>query len=107
MCYRIIGRGTVADTNEDGCFFRSQIAGMFSEVIQTGSFYTIALVAIEIGIAVKLHNVCFGIFFLDLRRKKDLYDLSCKGTLLGEICIFDHLLGNGAAALGHMAAVLD
>ena len=46
-------------------------------------------------------------FFLNLRCKKDLNDLSCKGTLLGKICIFDHLLGNGTASLGHMAAVLD
>ena len=107
MGYRIIGRWTVADTNKDGCFFRSQITCMFSKVIQTGSFYTIALVAIEIGIAVKLHNVCFGVFFLNLRCKKNLNDLSCKGTLLGKICIFDHLLGNGTASLGHMAAVLD
>ena len=107
MSYRVIGRRAVADTDEDRRFFRGKIACVFSKIIQAGSFYAIALVAVKIGIAVKLHNVSFGVFFLDFRGKKDLHDLPCKGTFLGEICIFDHLLGNSAAALGHMAAVFD
>ena len=61
---------------------------------------------IEIGIAVKLHNVCFGVFFLDFRSQKDLYDLSRKSALLSEIGIFNYLLCNRTTALGHVTVVL-
>ena len=60
-----------ADYEENSVYMRINRMGVnryvFSKIIQAGSFYAIALMTVEIGIAVKLHNVSFGVFFLDLR----------------------------------------
>ena len=74
MGYRIVGRGTVADAYQDSCFLHVQVCRMLAEVVAAGSFHAVALVAIEIGIAVKLHNVCFGVLFFNLRGQKDFHN---------------------------------
>ena len=44
--------------------------------------------------------------YFQFRGQKDLNNLTGKGSLLGQICILYDLLGDGASALGHMAAML-
>ena len=63
--------------------------------------------AVEIRVAVKLHDIGFGVFLFQFGSQQDFHDLAGKGALLGQICIFDHLLGNGTAALSHFPAMLD
>ena len=65
------------------------------------------MVAVEIGVAVKFHDICLGILFLNLRRKKDFHDLTGEALLLGQVGVLYHLLGNGASSLGDLAAVFD
>ena len=62
MGNRVIGRGAVADADQHSRFLRGQIFGVFSKVIQTGSFNTVAAVPVEIRVAVKLYDIGFGVF---------------------------------------------
>ena len=66
---------------------RGQIFGVFSKVIQTGSFNTVAAVPVEIRVAVKLHDIGFGVFLFQFGSQQDFHDLAGKGALLGQICI--------------------
>ena len=84
-----------------------QLGSILSEVVAAGSLNAVALVAVKVGVAVKFHNVGLGEFFLQLRSQHNLHDFSSKSLLLGQICILDNLLGDGASALGNGAAVLD
>ena len=106
MGYRVVGRGTVADAYQDSCFLHGQVSCMLAEIIAAGSFHAIALVAIEIGIAVKLHDICLGVFFLNLRGQQHFHNLTGEGLFLGQVCIFNNLLGDGAPSLGNLAPVL-
>ena len=106
MGYRIVGRGTVADAYQDSCFLHVQVCRMLAEVVAAGSFHAVALVAIEIGIAVKLHNVCFGVLFFNLRGQKDFHNFTGEGLFLGQVCILNDLLGDGAPSLGDLSPVL-
>ena len=65
------------------------------------------MVAVEIGVAVKFHDICLGILFLNLRRQQDLHDLAGKALFLGQVRVLYHLLGDGASALGDLTAVFD
>ena len=106
MGYRIVGRGTVADAYQDSCFLHVQVCRMLAEVVAAGSFHAVALVAIEIGIAVKLHNVCFGVLFFNLRGQQDFHNFTGEGLFLGQVCILNDLLGDGAPSLGDLSPVL-
>ena len=107
MGNRVIGRGAVADADQHSRFLRGQIFGVFSKVIQTGSFNTVAAVPVEIRVAVKLYDIGFGVFLFQFGSQQDFHNLAGKGALLGQVCIFDYLLGNGTAALSHFPAMLD
>ena len=65
------------------------------------------MVAVEIGVAVKFHDICFGILFLNLRRQQDFHDFAGEALFLGQIGVLYHLLCDGASALGDLAAVFD
>ena len=106
MGYRIVSRGTVADAYQDSCFLHGQVCRMLAEIIAAGSFHSVALVAIEIGIAVKLHNICFGVLLFNLRGQQDFHDLAGEGLFLGQVCILNDLLGDGAPSLGDLSPVL-
>ena len=105
MGHRVVGGGAVA--RQGGRLVDGQILRVLAEIIPAGRLDTVAAVAVEVGVAVELHDVRLGVFFLDLRGQQNLHNLSGKGLLLGQIGVFNHLLGDGAAALGHPSAVLD
>ncbi len=67
MVHRVIGGGAVADAHQDSGLIRLQLRGGLAEIIAAGRLDPIAVVAIEVGIAVKFHDVRFGIFLLHLR----------------------------------------
>ena len=107
MGHRVVGGGAVADARQGGRLIDGQIRRVLAEIILAGRLDAVAPVAVEVGVAVEFHDVRRGVFFLDLRGQQNLHNLSGKGLLLGQIGVFDHLLGDGAAALGHLSAMLD
>ena len=64
------------------------------------------MVTVEVRVAVKLHDVCLGVFLFDLRCEKNLHDLSCETALLCQVGIFHNLLGDCASALPDFALIL-
>ena len=46
-------------------------------------------------------------YFFNLRRQQDFHDFTGEALFLGQVGILYHLLGDGAAALGDLAAVFD
>ena len=103
----IVGGWAVADTDQCGGLVDGEVRGVLAEIVPAGGLHAVALVAIEVGVAVEFHDISLGILFLHLRRKQNLHDLSRKGLLLGQVGVLHHLLGDGASALGDRPAVLD
>ena len=106
MGYRIVSRRTVADAYQDSRFLHGKVSCMLAEIVAAGSLHAVALVAIKIGIAVKLHNVRFGVLFFNLRGQQDFHNLTGEGLFLGQVCILNDLLGDGAPSLGDLSPVL-
>ena len=105
--HRVVGGGAVADPYQDGGFINFQVRSVFSEIVAAGGLDAVALMAVKVGVAVKLHNIGLGVGLLDLRGKKDLHHLSGKGFFLGQVSVLDDLLGNGASPLGDGSPVFD
>ena len=106
MCYRIVSRRTVADAYRDSRFLRGKVSCMLAEIVAAGSLHAVALVTIKIGISVIRHNVRFGVLCFNLSCQQDFHNLTGEGLFLGQVCILNDLLGDGAPSLGDLSPVL-
>ena len=94
----------VGDSDDTGALRRRQILGGLAEVVFRCRFHAAAAAAQIDHIQVQLQNLAFRVVLFKFQRPEDLLDLAVDGILILAGHVFQHLLGDGGAAVAIVAA---
>ena len=94
----------VGDSDDTGALRRRQVLGGLAEVVFRCRLHAAAAAAQIDHIQVQLQNLAFRVVLFKFQRPEDLLDLAVDGILVLAGHIFQHLLGDGGAAVAIVAA---
>ena len=100
----VIQGGIVGDGDDAGTLRRRQVLGGLAEVVFRCRLHAAAAAAQIDHIQVQLQNLAFRVVLFKFQRPEDLLDLAVDGILVLAGHIFQHLLGDGGAAVAIVAA---
>ena len=100
----IVKGRVVGDGDDTGTLRRRQVLGGLTKIVFRCRFHAAAAAAQIDHIQVQLQNLAFRVVLFKFQRPEDLLDLAVDGILILAGHVFQHLLGDGGAAIAIVAA---
>ena len=104
VIFGVVKGRVVGDGDDAGALRRRQILGGLTEIVFRRRFHARTAAAQINHVQVQLQNLAFRVVLLKFQRPEDLLDLAVNGVLIFAGHVFQHLLGDGGAAVAVVAA---